>query len=122
MVVELLPNMDELFIDAWGETITVRAVTKSSFDDRGNATVSNSDSTTTAVVDLLTANSELVEEGYAQEGMLIVWLKSTVTIDRPDDDKEYLIQWNTNWFLVDDMQLCELQGTTMMKRVRCARQ
>jgi hypothetical protein len=115
-----LPNMDELFIDVLGQSITLRTVTKT-LNTRGDSTDSNSDATVTAYIFQVSGGEELHEQGYVNVGDLLVYFKSTQTVTAPAALTDYRVYWNSTWYLVDDVAISDPSGTTLMKLARCKR-
>lgn len=113
-----MDDMDVLFIDEWGQTITLRQATIT-HNTRGDiSSQSPSDSDITAVVYPITGDEGLFEEGYVQMGDVVIVVKSSVTVDRPTDNTEYHFQYNSEWYKVTDVVPAEIAGTTHLYRVK----
>lgn len=101
-------------INYYGNTVTVRIVTKSSFSKWGDVTESTSDTANIkCMVNILTENDQEVKEGIFKAGDIRFFFASTQTISRGDR-----IQYNSQWYEVNDIVYHAVADTTLVKEVR----
>jgi len=112
-------DMDELYVDEWGDTITLRTMTKSAFSKWGDATESNSDdATVVARVVAISGNEEHFPEGIVQLGDIMVTFKSTETVTISNSNIEYHVLYNSDWYKVISVVLAPESG---LKHALCRR-
>jgi len=83
-------------ISYYGESVTVRAITDTSYSDWGDATETTSDSIKTAFVQILDQADEFVREGIFQSGDKIFWFKG----DETELSRGNRIKHNGSWYEV----------------------
>ena len=98
-------------INSFGESVTVRVVTKDSYSKWGDATESTSDTTSVkCFMNVMTQDDQEVKEGIFKAGDIRFWFKGDQTINRGDR-----IYWNSAWYQVDEIIPLVLAGTTLTK-------
>ena len=101
-------------IDNLGESVTVRVVTKDSYSKWGDATESTSDTASVkCFMNVMTQDDDEVKEGIFKAGDIRFWFKGNQTISRGDR-----IQYNSNWYEVENILPIVLGGTTLINDVR----
>lgn len=110
---EINPLLVNNEIDRFGATITLIAVTDSSYSDWGDANESTSSTEITAIVTTLSQDDEYVKEGVFQAGDKVFFVKSDQTINR-----ESRIIHGGNTYEIQDILEHEIEGNNQVKEVR----
>lgn len=101
-------------INYYGNTVTVRIVSKSSYSKWGDATESLTDYTgIKCMVNLFTENDQEVKEGIFKAGDIRFFFASTQTLNRGDR-----IQFNNQWYEVNDIVFHSVANTVLVKEAR----
>ena len=101
-------------INSFGESVTVRVVTKDSYSKWGDATESTSDTTSVkCFMNVMTQDDQEVKEGIFKAGDIRFWFKGDQTISRGDR-----IQYASNWYQVNNIIPIILGGVTLVNDVR----
>ena len=104
-------------MNSLGESVTVRVVTKASFNRRGDATETTSDTASIkCFMNFMSQEDEEVKEGIFKVGDIRFWFKGDQTISRGDR-----IQYSSEWYKVDNILPLIIAGTTLAKDVRVSK-
>ena len=101
-------------MDNLGESVTVRVVTKESFNRRGDSTETTSDTTSVkCFLNFMSQEDDEVKEGYFKVGDIRFWFKGDQTISRGDR-----LQYASEWYEVKNILPVVLGGTTLVNDIR----
>ena len=101
-------------IDALGESVTIRVITKESFSKWGDATEDVADtSNVKCFMNIMTQEDNEVKEGIFKAGDIRFWFKGDQTINVGDR-----ILYDSKWYQVTDLIPLKIGGTTYVKDVR----
>ena len=100
-------------VDRFGTTISLSSITNASYSDWGDATETTSDSSVTAVVNVLNQEDDLVKEGTFQTGDKVFFVKSDETVNRGD-----IITHDSKTYEVFEVIDHELGGTDFVQEIR----
>lgn len=101
-------------IEYYGDTVTVRVVNKDSFSKWGDVTESTSDtSNVKCMINIMSETDKEVKEGIFKSGDIRFWFASSQSIKRGDR-----IQYNSNWYEVNNVVSHSVASTTLIKEVR----
>lgn len=104
-------------IESFGESVTVRIVTKSSYSKWGDVTEDVADtSSVKCFLNVMSQTDLEVKEGIFKAGDLRFWFKGTQTINVGDR-----IKYSDNWYQVEDLIPSVFGGNTLLKEVRVTR-
>jgi len=103
-------------IDRLGSTITLYSVTDQSYSDWGDVTETTSSASVTAIVNTLSQEDQLVQEGTFKAGDKVFFMKSTQSVKRGDR-----IRHSGEDYEVDDILEHELEDVAYVKEVRASK-
>ena len=110
-------NFIDREIDSLGDSVTVRVVTKASFNKHGDAVETTSDTTDVACfVNYMSQEDEEVKSGVFQVGDIRFWFKGAQTIDTGDR-----IYYDSKWYQINNILPLKVGGTTLIKDIRVSK-
>ena len=101
-------------IDYYGEDVTLRVNSATTFNDYGDESITTSDSTIKAFVNVLSQNDEIVKEGKFQSGDKTFFIKG----DQTNLDRGNFIIHDSKQYKIDDVVQAFVGGTNYVYEVR----
>lgn len=92
-----------------GESVTVRQVTNT-IDEYGDASESTSDQSCEAVVELVSADEDIIKSGILNVGDAIGYFKTTDAAYIKEGNR---VQHNSIWYVITTVQSFGIGGTAM---------
>lgn len=92
-------------LNKYGESLTYKAVSET-YNDRGDATETTSDSIVTAAVQVMSGDEEIVKAGILEVGDAIAFFEPTTTVNLGDR-----ILYQNTWYDIVGV-ITERQGST----------
>ncbi len=105
-------------IDDFGETITLRTITKSSYNKWGDPTEANSDETgIKAVFNIITQDDKYNPEGIFKEGDILFFFKG----DQANVTRGNRIQYNSTWYEILEVTENKYSGTVWLQTAKVSK-
>jgi hypothetical protein len=98
----------------FGETVTIRSQTIT-YDEDDDPTYSNTDTTATAIVHIVSVQDALESAGTIRAGSALIYLKASTSISRGD-----LISHQSVWYEVKGIQPVYVVGTKVAQECTCS--